>query len=114
MQTWAIKYLRLSWANGYISRQALDDCFSYIPRNRAGAEVYLIEASKEGQPLDKGISYYRPSNTIGYYTNGSNYALVFLYKMFENDIYVVSKILGIGNVPGAIKVILSDYIPTSP
>lgn len=76
---WAEKMLRLSWANGFISLNEIEERFSYPPKVN-GRLLYLVNTDSRGQILDLGTEAYACEELLGYYTDGHSFAGAFLWR----------------------------------
>lgn len=81
---WAEKMLRLSWANGFISLDEVEDRFSYPPKIN-GRLLYLVNTDEHGNILDMGAEICACEELIGYYTDSHSFAMAFLWREGLNN-----------------------------
>ena len=81
---WAEKMLWLSWANGFISLDEVENRFSCPPKIN-GRLLYLVNTDDQGNILNMGAEICACEELIGYYTDGHSFAMAFLWREGLNN-----------------------------
>ena len=75
---WAEEILHLAWANKWPSLNELEKYLPEFPKVNNHL-VYIVNTDRDGNILDMDPDTGWSSRLIGYYTDGKNYALTFLW-----------------------------------
>jgi len=95
---WAELYLQYSWANDFLPLHELDECFPRQPRNENGQMIYVFPADFHGVPMAGGLEKTALHLAIGYWSDYSSCAKVFLYERNRQGTLLIS-VCYKGNLP---------------